>query len=171
MSFVSPVERLDPPQIADERAALRAWLDYHRATVLRKLDGLDDAQLRQPKVPTGLSLLGLVKHLTDVEHSWFTVRFAREAERHLYSTPEDPDADFRIAGEESTELIVSAYLRECRRSREIEGRAESLDVTFEHPRGGTYDLRWILMHLIEETARHNGHADIIRELIDGATGE
>ena len=115
-------------------------------------------------------MLGLVKHLTAVEHGWFVVNFASTGESHLYESPDDPDADFHVLPGETTDEIVEAYRRACERSSEIYARAESLDQTFQHPRRGTMDLRWLMIHMIEETARHNGHADIMREMIDGATG-
>jgi uncharacterized damage-inducible protein DinB len=170
--FVAPVERVPAPHVeSDERLALSASLDYQRATLLKKLEGLDDEQLRRPMVPTGLTLLGIVKHLGSVEHAWFQVRFARSAESYLYSTPDDPDADFRIEENETTREIVDHYLEACEQSRSIVERASSLDQLFDDPRRGDCDLRWLLLHMIEETARHNGHADILRELIDGVTGD
>lgn len=177
MTFTSPVQRSDPPQVAGEGASLTAWLDYQRATLLWKLEGLDDEQLRRPMVPSGLSLLGLVKHLTAVEHGWFVVNFANTGERHLFESEDDPDLDFHVQEDETTEAIVNGYLRACERSRDVVSAATSLDETFRLPdrsdprHGQEMDLRWILVHMIEETARHNGHADIVRELIDGVTGD
>jgi len=169
--FVSPVERHYPPTVGDERESLEAWLDYHRTTLLWKLEGLDDEQLRRVMVPSGVSLLGLVKHLTEVEHSWFVIRVGGIDEPWLWMREDDPDADFRIEPDESTEGVVRGYVAACTRSRGISRGLASLDVTFEHPRQGPTDARWVLNHMIEETARHNGHADILRELIDGSTGE
>jgi uncharacterized damage-inducible protein DinB len=171
VAFVSPVRRVDPSTVAGEGEALGAWLDFHRATLLWKLEGLDDRQLRRPMVPSGVCLLGLVKHLTAVEHGWFVVTFARTGEPHLFDRPDDPDADFKIEEGESTGEIVEGYLRACRRSREIVAEAGSLDDAVPHPREGRVDLRWIMLHMIEETARHNGHADVMRELIDAVTGD
>jgi uncharacterized damage-inducible protein DinB len=170
VTFTTPVRRVRPPRVAGEREALAAWLDYHRATLLQKLEGLDDEQLRRPMVPSGVCLLGLVKHLTAVEHGWFVVVFARTGERDLFVRADGSEADFEIEEDENTESVVDGYLRACRRSREI-AAAASLDDTAPHPRHGELDLRWILIHMIEETARHNGHADVIRELIDGVTGD
>lgn len=170
MTFTAPVERVDPPHVAGERQALEAWLDFHRATLLTKLEALTDEELRRPMVPSGVCLLGLVKHLTAVEHGWFVVCFARSDEPYLFSTEDDPDADFRIEPGETTESVVEGYLTACARSRAISAAA-SLDEAASHPRRGSVDLRWIVLHMIEETARHNGHADIIRELLDGTTGD
>jgi uncharacterized damage-inducible protein DinB len=170
MAFTTSISRAEPDYHAEERRALEEWLDYHRATILQKLDGLDDEQLRREMVPSRLCLVGLVKHLTAVEHGWFVVNFANTGEPHMFESPDDPDADFHIEESETTEAIVGGYLRACARSREIYTNASSLDATFSHPRRGMVGLRWLMLHMIEETARHNGHADIIREQIDGATG-
>ena len=164
------VERVDVPYEGNERDLLNAMLDYHRATILMKIEGLDDEQLRRVMVPSQVSLLGLIKHLTSVEHSWFAVRLGGADEPYLFYTPEDPDADFRIEDHESTQEIVDGYLRLCERSRAVVAQVRSLDETFEHPKRGSVSVRWLLLHMIEETARHNGHADIMREQIDGATG-
>lgn len=172
MVFEASVERERPRyEETNELNGLNAWLDFHRSTLLMKLDGLDDEQLRRAMVPSGLSLLGLVKHLTSVEHAWFALGIAQSGEQPLFYTKDDPDADFRVEGDESTDEIVAGYLRVCERSREIVDHVGSLDSYFDHPRRGRVTLRWILLHMIEESARHNGHADIIRELIDGKTGD
>jgi uncharacterized damage-inducible protein DinB len=171
MPFTSPVQRGDPPGAGPEREVLTGWLDWHRATLLHKLEGLDEEQLRRPMVPSGTSLLGLVKHLTETEHGWFVNEFARAGEPPLFEREDDPDAGFRIEPGETAASVVAGYLRICERSREVVALAGSLDETVPHPRRGTVDLRWILVHMIEETARHNGHADIVRELLDGTTGD
>ena len=136
-----------------------------------KVEGLDDDQLRREMVPSKVTMLGLVKHLTAVEHGWFAVRFAQSGEDFMWSTDDDLDADWRIEADETTEEIVEGYVVMCKRSRSIEATAESLDDAFDHPQRGRVSLRWVMLHMIEETARHNGHADIMRELIDGVTGD
>ena len=166
----APYERTVVPFVGDERAGLAAWLDSQRETILWKIEGLDDEQLRREVVPSRLSLLGLVKHLTSDEHGWFVVQFAATGEPFMFESPDDPDLDFHVQPDETTEQIVEGYKRACERSREIYDAAPSLDATFENPRRGTMSLRWLMNHMIEETARHAGHADIMRELIDGATG-
>jgi uncharacterized damage-inducible protein DinB len=171
MVFDSPVQRPDPPAVAAERTALSAWLDFHRATLIMKLDGLDDEQLRRSLVPSGTSLLGLVKHLTETEHGWFVNEYAQLGEAPLFETEEDPEAGFRVEEHESTASIVDGYLAMCERCRTIVAAAPSFDQTVPNRRRGQVDLRRIMIHMIEETARHNGHADIIRELIDGAVGD
>lgn len=158
--------RTEPPTVADERAALSARLDFVRATVRMKLDGLDDEQLLRPMTPTGLTLLGLVKHLTQVEHSWFVRRAGGAGGPKLF--PED--AEFRILPGETRQSIVDGYLRACEESGGIVAQ-HSLDDTFLHPTQGRTDMRWVLVHMVEETARHAGHADLMREELDGVTGE
>jgi uncharacterized damage-inducible protein DinB len=169
--FRSPVRRTPPPAIAAERQALAEWLDWHRTALLEKLDGLDEAQLRRPMVPSGTSLLGLVKHLTEIEHGWFVLEYAQENEEPLFETDDDPDAGFRLGPQDTAASVVEGYLAICERSRKILADAPSLDATVPNSRHGMIDLRRIVIHMLEETARHNGHADIIRELIDGVTGD
>jgi uncharacterized damage-inducible protein DinB len=165
-------DRPEPPYLGDETGTLAGFLDFHRATLLWKLEGLDDEQLRRPMVPSGTSLLGLVKHLAYVERSWFQGVWAGQ-EVSFPWTKEDPDADWRIEPEETTEDVLGLYHGECDRSREIVAATSSLDEVVEHPRNRDWKMnrRWILTHMIEETARHVGHADILREQIDGAVGE
>ena len=164
--------RPEPPSTGDERDTLAGFLDFQRATLLWKLEGLDDEQVRRAMVPSGTSLLGIVKHLAYVERSWFQGVWAGQ-EISLPWTEEDPDADWRIEPEETTGQVVALYDDECDRSREIVAKASSLGEVVEHPRreGWRMTRRWILTHMIEETARHVGHADILREQLDGATGE
>lgn len=162
--------RDEPASVADERTSLTGWLDFHRATLVEKCAGLTDEQLRRSPVPSGTSLLGLVKHLTEVEHAWFVRTFAGLDEPYLFSSESDVDADMQATPEETVEGLLEGYARSCARSRDIVAAAASLDDVVPHRRLGQIDLRWILTHMIEETARHNGHADILREQIDGAVG-
>ncbi len=161
-------KRIDPPFIGSERELLTTFLDYHRQTLLWKAEGLSDADLRRMMTPSGLSLLGLIKHLAYVERSWFQHVFAGEDVSFPW-TKEDPEADFRIESDETTQAIFTLYQAEAKRSREIVA-ASSLDDT-AHRGKDKPSLRWIMIHMIEETARHNGHADLMREAIDGQTGE
>ncbi len=163
--------RSRPSRVVDEREALTGWLDYHRATLLTKLEGLDDEKLRRPMVPSGLCLLGLVKHLTAVEHGWFVVDFSQAEADYLFVRADGSEADFDIEPRDTTESVVSGYLEACERGRAVVDGAESLDATVQHPEMGELSLRYVVTHMVEETARHNGHADIIRELIDGSTGD
>jgi uncharacterized damage-inducible protein DinB len=171
----TPDSRIDPPRQAPERETLESMLDYYRATILRKLEGLSDEDLRKVIVPSGWSLLGLVKHLAYVERNWFRVRLSGESGLAVPWTDEDPDADFRIEPGESTEQILGFYLDECHRSRAIAAGVALDDLAAEWPADRPPEkrpnLRWILVHMIEETSRHAGHADVVRELIDGKIGE
>jgi uncharacterized damage-inducible protein DinB len=161
--------RLVPPAAGPELDMLKAFLDFHRATLLWKVQGASDKDLRRSMVPSGTSLLGLVKHLADVEQSWFVERFAGKEPRFPLWREEDPAATWRIEPDETTQQIVDLYRAVCDDSRDaIEGA--SLDDVAAQARGGE-TLRWIILHMIEETARHNGHADILREMVDGQTGE
>lgn len=164
--------RQDPPAAAPEKEMLEAFLDYHRATLLCKVDGVSDEDLRKPGTPSGVTLLGLVKHLADVERSWFREVFTGEVNAQDVWSDDDPYRYWRIEPDETTEDILAFYRDETERSREAVQGAE-LDEVARNPdyqrRGLT--LRWIMLHMIEETARHNGHADILREAIDGQTGE
>lgn len=169
MPFTSPVERTAPDRLAGERAALTQQLDFHRATVLRKLEGLDDEPLRRPMTASGLSLLGLVKHLAETEHGWFLNIYAGLSEPDLVPGDGGPDAEFHVGPDETSEAVVGQYLQTCERAREVVA-AGGLDDMVTTPSGAEANLRAILVHMIQETARHNGHADIIRETIDGTTG-
>ena len=161
--------RPEPPHLGGEAETLAGFLDFHRATLLWKVDGLDDEQLRRPMVPSGTSLLGMVKHLAYVERWWFQEVWAGREVSYPW-TDEDPDADWRVEPSETTKEILELYRGECDRSREIVVAAGSLDEVAHHPRR-ELNRRWILVHMIEETARHNGQADILREQLDGTTGE
>lgn len=164
-------QRTDPPSAGTEKDVLQGFLGYLRDTMLCKLDGLTDEELRRPHDPSGLTLLGMVKHLTDVESSWFRETFLGEQMLHSWD-PTDPDKDWRIEQSDTTAAILDGYRAEIRKANEIVD-AHPLDAVATSPRTGMegLQLRWIVTHLIEETARHCGHADLIREAIDGQTGE
>lgn len=162
-------QRRDPPLQGSERELLDAFLDFHRATLLMKIDGLDDEQVRRQMTPSGVTLLGMVKHLAYVERDWFARVFAGQDVDFPWAD-DDPDADWRIEPSDTTQGIIDLYRREIDRSRALAAGA-SLEETARRNDQGTISLRWLLIHMIEETARHNGHADLMREAIDGATGE
>jgi uncharacterized damage-inducible protein DinB len=166
MTFTAPVERATPNRLAGERETLTGQLDFHRATLLHKLEGLDDEQLQRPMTGSGLSLLGLVKHLAGTEQGWFLKIYAGLDEADLF----DPDNEFRVEPDDTTDRLVGLYVRTCERAREVVA-AGSLDDVVTTPWGAQVNLRAILAHMIQETARHNGHADILREGIDGTTGQ
>lgn len=158
----------EPRHAGDERALLAEFLDFQRAVALRKVADLSDEDLRRLMTPTGVSLLGIVKHLAHDERWWFRMVFAGEDLEPIW-TEEDPDPDWRIEPGEATEQIVDVYRDEIARSREIVAGSGLDDVA--RGQGGDHTLRWILLHMIEEVARHLGHADIIREALDGSTGD
>jgi len=171
MTWIAPdAERAEPPYLADERVRLDAWLDYHRATLLRKCAGLSAAQLAvRPVASSGLSLLGLVRHMAGNERIWFRIRFGQAAVEDLYQSPDYPGgAEFALADPAYAETDFATYAEEVGQARMIV-RGRSLDERFGDATV-TVDLRWLYAHVIDEYARHNGHADLIRELIDGATG-
>ncbi|MFE6686786.1 DinB family protein [Streptomyces sp. NPDC057743] len=164
-------ERIDPPRRAGERETLRAYLDYHRATLARKTEGLTDAQLRRRSMPPSkLSLLGLVRHLAEVERAWFRRTLGGEDVPLVWSQEMDFQAAFDDA-EATGAAAFAAWQAEVAHSRRIEAAAASLDVTVHQPRWGEdVSLRLIMLHMIHEYARHNGHADFLREGIDGTVG-
>ena len=165
------------PQLADERVTLTGFLDYQRETLAIKCAGLTTAQLREPAVPpSALSLLGLVRHMAEVEQSWF--QLVMSGQPVPYHWPLGPGEDAGSSGgsaefdvtDADPEEAFEVWRAECARSRDFADAAESLDVT-GHYEDETYSLRYVLTHMIEEYARHNGHADLLRERIDGATGD
>jgi uncharacterized damage-inducible protein DinB len=165
-------ERRDPPEIASEAETLPAFLDYQRASVFVKLRGLDREGATRRLVPSVTTILGVVKHLAYVEAWWFQDIFTAREVSYPW-TDEDPDADFRVEDDDTVESVTALYQTMTEESRTIIAAAQMDDVSARvHPRRGTsFTLRWILLHMIEETARHLGHIDILREQIDGATGE
>jgi len=166
------VERADPDHVGAERRALEQWLDYHRGTLLGKCAGLTAGQLKRRAVPpSGLSLLGLVRHLADAERGWFRQCAAGEEVPDLYWTEADPGADLTGIEAASAEADLGTYRREIAAARAaVAGKALDDVVPFRWG-GPDRDVRWIYLHMIEEYARHNGHADLIRECIDGVTGD
>jgi hypothetical protein len=163
--------RTDPPRDAGERETLLAFLEWHRETFVLKCTGVPPERLSERSVaPSGLSLHGILRHLAGVERWWMQRQFAGLREVPLlYYTDEEPNQDFDdLAGDPAEVLAV--WRAECRRSREIVAATPSLETTGTTEQGRTITLRWVLLHMIAEYARHNGHADLLRERIDGATG-
>ncbi len=158
------------PYVSDERGTLEGWLDFHRATLLWKCEGLTEAQLKERSCPpSNMSLLGLVRHMTEVENGWFAALLTDEGYRPVYTSKDAPDADFDNLDEPPTDQVFTAFLAECDRSRRVSAGVP-LDQRLSGPTK-TYSLRWIYTHMIEEYARHNGHADLLRQRIDGAVGD
>jgi hypothetical protein len=165
-------QRAEPELVAAERGSLEQWLDYHRATLLKKCAGLDEQQLKaRPLAPSGLSLLGLVRHLTEVERWWFQMNAAQLDLEFPYD-PEGVGLDFDDIDTADAAVNLDAYLAECAASRAAVAALSLEDVvpSRDLPERAR-NLRWIYIHMIEEYARHNGHADLLREAIDGETGE
>jgi uncharacterized damage-inducible protein DinB len=170
MTSPGPVPPLAPDELVstgDERQVLETFLDLYRDILKRKLASLSDQEIRQRHVPSRTTLGGLVKHLSVVEREWFQVVLA--------GRPEDPpgalqpDGNWTLSSEDTAASLLARYEQACAASRRI-ASGFSLDDCVPHPRLGQVSLRWIYVHMIEESARHVGHADILREQTDGATG-
>ncbi|MDG9726135.1 MULTISPECIES: DinB family protein [unclassified Streptomyces] len=167
-------ERREPATDADERTMLEGWVEYHRQTLALKCEGLTDAQLRTASVaPSTLSLMGLVRHMAEVERSWYRRVLADEDADPIYYTAEDPDGDFRVTEADTWQEAHATWQAEIGAARRnAAGFPLGEPTRGRHRRTGErYTLRWIHTHMIEEYARHNGHADLIRERLDGATGD
>jgi uncharacterized damage-inducible protein DinB len=170
--WVRTIERPLPPLNADERTTLESWLEFHRATLAMKCEGLDDEQAAAASVPpSGFTLTGLVQHMAEVERNWFRRVLAGEQAPPIYdpqADPNGPDGGFELAQGATLGDALATWRAEIDRAREQcaartlgdTGRFADQDVS----------LRWIYVHMIEEYARHNGHADLVRERIDGTTG-
>jgi uncharacterized damage-inducible protein DinB len=164
------ISRTKPPLIADERTMLQSWLDLHRRTLLWKCAALEAEQLKRRCVaPSTLSLLGLVRHLAECERGWFRIATRGEPLEYLYCDEDNPNGDF----DDIADADAAADLATLRTEIELADAAIadlSLDHVFAY-RAKEFSLRWVYVHMIEEYARHNGHADFLRERIDGATGD
>lgn len=163
--------RVSPPHLGDERETLRAFLEYHRATLATKCAGLDDEQLRERSMPPStLSLLGLVRHMAEVERAWFRRVFEDGAAPMVWSDEIDFQAAYDASRSTRAEAF-GAWEAEVENSRRIEREAASLDLTGHQPRWGTeVSLRMVMVHVLLEYGRHNGHADFLREGVDGTVG-
>ncbi|MFJ8882741.1 DinB family protein [Streptomyces sp. NPDC102402] len=163
--------RTGPPLAGDERETLRAFLDYHRATLAMKCEGLSDEQLRgQSMPPSTLSLLGLVRHMAEVERAWFRRVFEDNEAPMVWSDRIDFQAAYDASASTRAEAFA-AWEAEVENSRRTEERAASLDVTGLQPRWGQeVSLRMVMVHVLLEYGRHNGHADFLREGVDGTVG-
>jgi hypothetical protein len=164
--------RADPPWAAAEQPMLDAWLEYQRDTLAMKCAGLSPAQLVERSVaPSTMTLLGLVRHMAEVERNWFRRVFAGQDAPPLYYSPTNPDGDFDDVDGADPDEAFATWRGECDAARAIVAVARPDDVGARPREGNDVSLRWILVHMIEEYARHNGHADLLRERIDGVTGE
>ncbi len=164
--------RTRPPFVADERAQLLGWLDLQRALIPWKCEGLSDVDAHRPVLAHSplMTMAGLVSHLRWVEHCWFEVMFLNNPPGDNLQFTEVDDQDFQVDDVPLAQLLAD-YQMQCARSNEIVA-AHSLDDVGRNAdfRSGTSSLRWMLLHMLEETARHAGHADTVRELLDGTTG-
>jgi uncharacterized damage-inducible protein DinB len=169
---VTTIERLMPPMDGDERTTLESWLNFYRSTLALKCDNLNDEQLRTAAVPPSqLSLLGLLQHMAEVERNWFRRVLAGEQAPAIYSgntPPTGHDGGFDVSDKSTYRAAVASWQEEVDRARR---NCESRRLDHTTPfRGARVTLRWIYIHMIGEYARHCGHADLIRENVDGATG-
>ncbi|MEH0468822.1 DinB family protein [Streptomyces sp. B21-097] len=166
--------RTGPALNADERTMLEGWLDYHRQTLARKCEGLSDAQLRTASVPPSeLSLMGLVRHMADVERSWFRRVLVGDGAEPIHYSDTDPDGEFHLTDADTWAQAHATWQAEIEVARRHAADFALDDLSRGRSRftDEPFSLRWIYTHMIEEYARHNGHADLIRERIDGATGD
>jgi uncharacterized damage-inducible protein DinB len=170
------MDLFEPDDVGDERTLLTQFLDHHRSILVRKAEGLSRAQMAQRLGPSTLTIGGLVKHMALVEDSWFQERLSGEEPREPWASVDwraDPDWEFRTAADDDPAELIALYQAACERSRATVAAIGDLDTMTVRPNrhGDHFNLRWVLLHMIEETARHNGHADLLRESIDGATGD
>ena len=163
----------DIAAVNSEHQMLGEFLDYFRTVMLRKVEGLDEAEVRVTVAASTIDLLGLVRHLADVERWWFRVVFGNEAVDGIYETPDDADADWHHHPTDTMGEALEHWHREVGRAREILASTTDLDSIAARvsARRGRISMRWIMIHMIEEYARHVGHADFLRENIDGTTGD
>ena len=165
------------PYAADERATLVGFLDWHRATLKRKAGDLDAAELNQVLPPSDMTLGGMVKHLALVEDWWFGTNLVGDADDEPWASVDwdaDEDWDWHSAVDDTPDQLWAQWEESVRRSDERLASCETLDqiMVRRHPKTGEgLSLRWMLLHMIEEYARHIGHADLIRQSIDGSVGD
>ena len=167
---LSDPRRTEPPYVLPERAMLERWLDFHRTTLLLKCEGVDDAGRKARPVPTSkLSLHGLVRHMAEVERNWFRRGLLKEPDApYIWCDPAVDDSELVPLDDADWDADLATWQAECDASR---GAAAQYDLDYEGiRRGHPVSLRWIYVHMVEEYARHNGHADLIRELVDGQVG-
>ncbi len=174
--MTAPTDRVDPPGVADERSQLLAFLDYHRDTLLVKTDGLTAEQLALTHPPSTMTLGGMLKHLALVEDNWFSVFFLGNDDDAFWADVDwegDPDYDWNSAVGDTPDQLRTLFTGTVDRVRSLVADVplDQESVRTNRFSGRPANLRWIVLHMIEEYARHNGHADLIRESIDGEVGE
>jgi uncharacterized damage-inducible protein DinB len=171
LSLVTEPKRPDPPMTGDERTQLNGFLDFLRATIVWKATGLTDEQARVAHTPSELTTIaGLVGHLALVEEYWFCEVLDGREDRWKEALDEDPDAEFRLAMKTPIADVIADYEAWCETSREVVAKLD-LDAVFPFRGDREVSVRWVLIHMIEETSRHAGHIDLLRELTDGLKGE
>ena len=168
--------RTDPELAGDELTLLTQFLDYYRATIVTKVQGLDRAGLAAAHPPFDLTLAGIVKHLALVEDWWFHQIMGGHPEPEPWASApdDDPDWEWHSAVDDSLEDLLELYDTACARSRAVVAETDDLATLSARANSRTgehFSLRWILLHLIEETARHTGHADLLRQAVDGTVGD
>jgi dienelactone hydrolase/uncharacterized damage-inducible protein DinB len=176
LGLLGRVDRIEPSPEGGEREVLGQYLDFQRRTVLAKTEGLTREQLAYRHPPSALTLAGLLYHLALVEESWMEARFLGLPVREPWAGVDfgaDPEWEFRTSAELEPDQVRQRYREACERSRQAAAQADGLDQLSVQPLGDgrRFSLRWVLLHLLEETARHAGHADLLREAIDGTVGE
>jgi uncharacterized damage-inducible protein DinB len=172
MTTPQPNPPLAPDELVStgsEREVLEAFLDFHRQVLIRKVSGVAEPEARRRRVPSKTTLAGLVKHMIGVERGWFQRVLAGRPASDIGPNVGGGDESWELAANETVESLVEQYRRTCEQSRQTAARF-ALDDAVPHRRLGQVSLRWIYVHMVEETARHVGHADILREQTDGATG-
>jgi hypothetical protein len=172
--WIAPaVERSDPDRVSEERTALEQWMDFHRATLMMKCAGLTSDQLKERALPpSNLSLLGLVRHMQEVERWWFRMNADQQDLPFLFWVGDD-EADFDDVESADATADLENFWAEVHAAK-LAMESHSLDEIVPsagHHAGRSRNIRWIFIHMIEEYARHNGHADLLREKIDGSTGD
>jgi uncharacterized damage-inducible protein DinB len=172
MTTPQPNPPLAPDELVStgsEREVLEAFLDFHRQVLVRKVSGVSEQEARLRRVPSRTTLAGLVKHMIGVERGWFQRVLAGRSPADIGPNVGGGDDSWDLEANETVESLVEEYRRTCEQSRQTAARF-SLDHAVPHRRLGHVSLRWIYVHMVEETARHVGHADILREQTDGAAG-
>jgi uncharacterized damage-inducible protein DinB len=172
MTWTAPeITRTKEPYVGTEREIVEGYLDWHRQTLLVKCAGLTAEQLKLASVePSTLTLLGLVRHMAEVERWWFRTNAVGEPDSNIYCSDDNEDGDFDDVPTADAEADVATFLAEVEAARKAVADL-SLEHTFTTRRGAPMTLRWVFLHMLEEYARHNGHADLLRQRIDGAVGQ
>jgi uncharacterized damage-inducible protein DinB len=165
----SPAAAGQPGSTGSERQVLEAFLDFHRQVLVSKVDGVSESEARHRRVPSKTTLAGLIKHMTGVERGWFQEVLAGCKPEDIGPNGGGGDESWDLAENETVSSLVKEYEQTCEQSRQTAARF-ALDDAVPEPDMGQVSLRWIYVHMIEETARHVGHADILREQTDGAAG-